>query len=274
LSTPEKICVVSPAGRKRYLDLLKEYVLSDRGVTSWVLWENCRNAEDRAAVRELAMSDSRISVVQRPGTDGGYAAVSKFWDFPQDPDTFYIKVDDDIVFCQENLFSSLRAAAVACPDRDETLLYSPLVVNNTTCTWILKHFSAVDVPEKVRLNIFEPVAWLETELAARLHSNLLESIALGDLGRFRTRDFQIMVNRFSINFVGWFGDVSAALGQRWRIPPDLRDEEWYSAVLPTSIGRGTHVFGSLLCAHFAYRLQEEQLLRTNLLERYAQLVRS
>jgi len=35
-----KVIAVTPAGRRRYLELLAKYVLSDEAVAEWHLWDN------------------------------------------------------------------------------------------------------------------------------------------------------------------------------------------------------------------------------------------
>jgi hypothetical protein len=49
------------------------------------------------------------------------------------------------------------------------------------------------------------------------------------------------------------------------------DEEWISAVLPSRTGKPGRVLGGLTIAHFSFYTQEQELLRTDILERYAQL---
>ncbi len=37
-----KIIVVTPAGRKRYLDIMSKYIFKNNSIDEWDLWDNCR----------------------------------------------------------------------------------------------------------------------------------------------------------------------------------------------------------------------------------------
>jgi hypothetical protein len=50
------------------------------------------------------------------------------------------------------------------------------------------------------------------------------------------------------------------------------DEEWISAVLPSLTGKPGRIIGNLVVSHFSFFTQEEDLLRTGLLQDYADLV--
>jgi hypothetical protein len=74
-------------------------------------------------------------------------------------------------------------------------------------------------------------------------------------------------SRFSINAIGFFGADKVALGSRFDIP-DGDEEDWLSAVLPALEDRPGKLLGDLAVAHFSYNVQEQELLKTDILERY------
>ncbi len=49
-----KIVVVTPAGRRAYLELLSKYVIDDADIDEWHLWDNCRLQADRYHINQLA----------------------------------------------------------------------------------------------------------------------------------------------------------------------------------------------------------------------------
>ena len=49
-----RIIVVTPAGRKAYLEILKTYILKDESIDEWILWDNCRLESDRIYIKNLA----------------------------------------------------------------------------------------------------------------------------------------------------------------------------------------------------------------------------
>ena len=93
-----KIIVVTPASRQRYLEILATYILQDNFIDEWYLWDNCRKKEDRAYINKLANSYPKVHVVNEPGVDGTNKSINKFFKHARDPDAFYIRLDDDIVY--------------------------------------------------------------------------------------------------------------------------------------------------------------------------------
>lgn len=138
-----KIIAVTPAGRRVYLDLLKHYILSDPSIDEWHLWDNCREAEDRVWIENFARAEPRVKIVKRPRADGSIKAINGFYETCRDPGVFYIKIDDDLVYMPPDFGHSLYTKALS--ERDQFTWWSPLVVNNAICLWLLKYHSRVDI---------------------------------------------------------------------------------------------------------------------------------
>src|SRR6185295_19749431 len=136
-----KLIVVTPAGREKYLRLLSHYVLGSPEVAEWQLWDNARNAADRAYVHRLAASDPRCRLKQLTGADGSFDAIAGFWRCCDDPEAIYLRLDDDVVFVEPDFFP--RFVARARKERGKALWFSPLVINNAICNWLLKHLAKV-----------------------------------------------------------------------------------------------------------------------------------
>ncbi|MDD2467291.1 MAG: hypothetical protein PHI97_25170 [Desulfobulbus sp.] len=107
-----KIIAVTPAGRRSYMDLLKHYVLRDSNISEWHLWDNCRDSADRAYIDSLEREHQKIRVVRIENTDGTNLSVNRFYKFCNDPESFYIKMDDDLVFLQEGMATTLLETAI------------------------------------------------------------------------------------------------------------------------------------------------------------------
>src|SRR5262245_41317243 len=140
---PMKLIVVTPAGREKYLRLLSHYVLGSSEVAEWHLWDNCRNDSDRAYLHSLAPTDSRGKLKQLHGADGGFGIIGSFFQFCDDPDAFYLRLDDDIVFIEDGFFTKFLARAVA--ERGKAIWFAPIIINNAICNFMLKHFSRVAI---------------------------------------------------------------------------------------------------------------------------------
>ena len=108
-----KIICVTPAGRRRYLELLRHYIRRETEIREWHLWDNCRTSEDRAYINELARRHPKIRIVRIADTDGTNPSVNRFYRFCADPEAFYLKMDDDIVYLTEDLSARLYRQASA-----------------------------------------------------------------------------------------------------------------------------------------------------------------
>ena len=263
-----KIICVTPAGRRRYLELLIHYIRRETEIREWHLWDNCRSSDDRAYLNELARDNPKIKIIRIDGADGANTSVNRFYRFCNDPEAFYLKVDDDIVYLEENLSGRLYRQAAA--ERERYLWWSPLVVNNAVCSWLIKHHSQVPIEEELSCQASFPRGWLDAEFAESLHRKFLAAIGNGEVRNFCVPDFEVSLSRFSINCIGFFGKDVLELGERF-CPPGCDDEEWISAVLPSMTGRPGRIVGGLVAAHFSFRVQEAGLLRSGLLERYYRL---
>jgi hypothetical protein len=263
-----KLIVVTPAGRKRYLRLLAHHVLSSPEVDEWHLWANCRTAEDRTYLEDLAASDPRCRIKRLPQADGGWAVIGEFFRFCDDSDAFYVRLDDDIVYLEQDFFPRFLARARA--DTSNAFWFSPVVINNGVCNWLLKYFSRVAIRGPVSGQAMCPYTWRHPEFPIALHPVFMEAVRSNRLDLFRIPDTDHRLARFSINAVGFFGRDKQALGEQF-YAPEGNEEEWLSACLPALTGRHGRIFGDLTAAHYSYFPQENGVLQTDILERYAAL---
>jgi hypothetical protein len=261
-----KLIVVTPAGREKYLRLLSHHILKSTDVAEWHLWDNCRNEADRAYLHRLAASDPRCRLKQLPGADGGWNIIGAFFQFCDDPDALYLRLDDDIVFIEDGFLARFVKRAEA--ERGKAVWFSPVVINNGVCNFLLKHFARVSIEGPITCQAMCPFAWRYAEFPEALHPAFIEAVRSGRLGDFRVPDRDVRLSRHSINAVGFFGAEKLALGDLF-MPPGWKDEEeWLSAVLPAKLDRPGTIFGDLLVAHFSFYTQERRLLQTDILERY------
>jgi hypothetical protein len=264
-----KLIVVTPAGREKYLRLLSHYILKSPEVAEWHLWDNCRNETDRAYLHALAASDPRCKLKQLPNADGGWGIIGAFFQFCDDPDALYLRFDDDVVFIEEGFFSKFIERAEA--ERGKAIWFTPIVVNNAICNFLLKHFSRVEITGPITCQAMCPFSWAYPNFPEALHPVLIEAVRQGRLGDFRVPDREVRLSRFSINALGFFGAEKVALGDLFLPPGYLAEEEWLSAILPAKLDRAGKIFGDLLVAHFSYYTQEHRLLQTDILDAYYRL---
>ena len=264
-----KLIVVTPAGREKYLRLLSHYVLGSAEVSEWHLWDNCRNEADRTYLHKLVASDSRCRLKQLPGAAGQWDIIGEFFQFCDDPTALYLRFDDDIVFVEDGFFPRFIARATA--ERGKSIWFSPLVINNALCNFLLKHLSKVSIDGPVSCQAMCPYSWGFANFPAALHPVLIEAVRGHRLDHFHVPDREVRMSRFSINALGFFGADKLALGDQFMPPGMVAEEEWLSAALPAITNRGGMIFGDLLVAHFSFYTQEHRLLQTDILETYYDL---
>jgi hypothetical protein len=261
-----KLIVVTPAGREKYLRLLSHHILKNSDVAEWHLWDNCRNEADRTYLHKLAASDPRCRLKQLPGADGGLGIIGSFFSFCDDPDALYLRLDDDIVFIEDGFFARFVKRAEA--ERGKSVWFSPLVINNAICGFLMKHFARVSISGPITCQAMCPHSWPFPQFPEALHPVFVEAVRTGRLDDFRTPDREVKLSHFSVNALGFFGAEKLALGDQFMPPGCLAEEEWLSAVLPARLDRPGKIFGDLLVAHFSFHPQERRLLQTDILEQY------
>ncbi|WP_322419051.1 hypothetical protein [Mesorhizobium huakuii] len=261
-----KLIVVTPAGREKYLRLLGHHVLKSPDVHEWHLWDNCRNEADRAYLQQLAASDPRCRIKRLPHADGGINVIGDFYRFCDDPDAFYLRLDDDVVFVEDGFFQKFMARVMA--ERGSAIWYAPLIINNAICNSLIKQLSKVLVDGPLTCQASCEFSWAYASFPQALHPVFIEAVRSNRLGDFRVPDREIRLSRFSINAIGFFGSDIVSLGERFQPPSGGDEEEWLSATLPARLDRPGKIFGDLIVAHFGFYPQERELLRTNILDGY------
>lgn len=260
-----KIVVVTPAGRKKYLNLLKAYILDDPVVSEWHLWDNCRSESDRVYIEDLAKAHDKIKIIKTDYADGTNSSVNRFYKFASDPNTFYFKVDDDIIYIKPGTFD--RVYKTALTTKDDHIWWSPLVINNAVCSWILKYKSKLNIAANLSAQAADSIGWRSPYFAKSLHALFLHQLERRNLEVFEVSNTEISGGRFSINFIGFFGsEVKKDIIQF--CPPAVDDEEWISAVLPALRDKRGLVVGDCLVSHFSYYTQERYLLKSGTLRDY------
>jgi len=269
-----KIIAVTPAGRRPYLDLLKHYILKDETIDEWHLWDNCRHPDDRLYIEQLERTHAKIRVVRIANPDGTNRSVNRFYRFCDDDNAFYIKMDDDLVCLPDALGRRMYEVAVA--ERSAYLWWSPVVINNAICSWVLQSFGVLtsNVQLSAQAGTFE--GWRSSSFANALHTAYLD-ILERDPAAFEAKlavvpNLPVSLARFSINCIAFFGADVLNLGDTF-CPLGVDDEEWLSAILPARSGRPGRLIGNLAVAHFSFFPQEGELVRTDILERYYRVAR-
>jgi hypothetical protein len=262
-----RIVCVTPAGRRRYLRLLIPYVLSCPNVDRYDLWVNTPDSADLAFMEAVAGIDARIRLVPLPeGQKPGPAAIAAFWPSATEPDTVYVRFDDDVVWIDPGFFDTLLAFRLKHP---EYFAVAPLLINNAMGTYLLQTFGKVRISRPVGPDRFDPVGWINPTLARSLHAFFQELVATGEVDRLTCGRLPLSGNCFSINCISWFGRDFAAFGGQ--VPKGEDEEAAASCTLALRAGRTNAVETAAVAAHFAFYTQRDLMDRSGLLDGYVRL---
>lgn len=265
-----RVVAVTPAGRRRYLEVLLPYLLRERGwVDEYQLWVNTRDGHDREYLESVERQHRPfVRLVAGAHVPDGSRTVGAFYPLATEHHTIYVKLDDDICFIGEGALLELVRFRVRHP---EFFLVHANAVNSVRASFVHQRRGAIGVASgTVRNHPLCPVGWRSGRFAASTHARFLEAIRERRLERFR---FGVLTlrpgERCSINCCAWRGEDFARFDGR--IEGD-DDEQWLTVERPARLGQASCIVGSALVAHFAYHPQRDYLEQwTGLLGEYRAL---
>jgi hypothetical protein len=264
------VVCVTPAGRRRYLEVLLPYMVSNHKLSvidRWDLWVNTGDARDIAWMRQIEQDHPFIKMVYsnspfNPQFPTG--SIGRFFSNCHDDHTVYIRLDDDIVYLHPECLKELVRTRLE--NRVPFMVYANCI-NNSICTHIHQRLGALSLESGLTTyDCLCRTSWVSGEFAFLNHSEFLEHLRERDLNRYL---FSQWLNwepiRMSINCICWLGDDLKGTD----IGPN--EEEELSVTLPRKFNRPTMICGSALCSHYAYSPQRGFLDRTPLLSMYKQV---
>jgi hypothetical protein len=281
-----KIVACTPAGRKRYMDLLASYMKREHDaghVDEWVVFNNAYQVEDSTYANQLAAHFPWVTVLNEGALKGNFdTAGGKFvWrrpdriaDFFKHPpmkqtgNVIYFRLDDDIVYIHKDCVPNLIKYRVENPN---PFLVFPVIINNVRTSFHMQEQGIVSKDWGIRNEMCDEVAWKHPDYIYQLHMKALEAIENDNLVEtFRLKSEQYNdptweSGRISINSFAIFGNDMAACN----VAPD---EESYLAVWrPKELGRQNARCGDAMLIHFAYHTQTDFMDKTGVLNDYVRL---
>ncbi len=261
-----RVVAVTPSlNRRRNLEVLLPYVLRDRGlIDEWHIWISGPRQKDSGFAQSLSQKHRFISVQERPDYN-----VQPFYSECVDPDTIYVKFDDDICWVRYDALATLLRFRMEHP---EYFLVLANTVNNGICSFL--HQARGAIPQDfgaLTYNPANPIAYRNEVFVLRLHNFFLNVLADGTEDRFFFDTCPLSNHEgFSVNYFAMFGRDFAATGGQ--IPLSVSDEGWLNTTGPSALKKINAICGSSLVAHYAFFTQRPVLDATpDILERYAKL---
>lgn len=260
-----RIVVVTPAGRKRYMELLFAQVLGYRDVVDeYRIWQNTANASDMAFFASLAAEHPDFVTVQPlpPGVRvNGFRTIHHFFPKCTDPNTLYVRFDDDVVLLDS--LDAFKAFLDFRIDHPEYFIVYATIMNNATMAHIQQRLGLIESCNRlVSYSFIDKTGWKCPLFVERLHRQILKQ---PDLSSFRMPNWKLFYNeRVSINAISWLGSEFAAFNGV--VGED--EEPWLSVVKPKQLKRLNCIFGGYVVVHYAFSPQRPMLDKTNVLQLY------
>ena len=298
-----RIVAVTFAGRKIFMEVLFPYIKKySKYLDEYHIYAATNNPEDLDYIDKFASENSFVKVFRaEKGRDPVYLW-NECYKNSQDSDAIYIKIDDDIVFIDESLFTEFVEFRKENPQYP--IIY-PLIVNNTYISWILQekmgisfsetsnfdsrwdsviglireHLKSKGIPDRITDIIHEefvlcPVGWGSVEFAKSVHNrflDLLENNKIDGFKKSKDNSMGMVLDKnqpASINCCSWLGsgmkEYTSKFGDVWQ------DEIWLSVYLPILNDTPNYVYFNSIVSHYSYYKQMQGgILESNILERYS-----
>ena len=294
LNTHYHVVSVTPAGRKAYLEILAVALLKNKHViTEHRFWVNTDNPEDINYLHQLSDEHPEFFKLDFP-TDRTGTFPERLWRFYRlcsEPNTIYIKLDDDICYIEDNAIEKLISYRLAQAD---CAILLGNVINNTVCSAIheligvkTQYKQSISKPriQESEFTVSDKLGSKSGKVAECIHTQFLADVRKGNINMYRFNNIPLLNNQYvHINVMSWFGrDIEThqkvfntelfTLQLRDPFTNEKRsphtDEDFFNRFFPTLLGRSNHILGDALFTHFAFTNQRNYLENcTNLLEYY------
>lgn len=249
-----KRVIVTPAGRRRYVELLAGHLAAQRdSFDEWHIWLNTTDADDIACLRK-----QDAVIVEAPDSRPHEGCHNIFRFFPVDscePGTLYLRLDDDVVWLEPRFVDSMFSFR----EREkEPMCVFANIVNNAICSHLHWRLGQVDF---CGYACMDGIGWSNGGYAEHVHRQFLAAsdIEAWKFPRWGLRHHE----RCSINAIAWSGDTFSKFGGRI----EQNEESCLTEHAPREWGANV-IYGRALCAHFAFGPQRGHMDQTDILELY------
>jgi hypothetical protein len=252
-----KIITVTPAGRKRYLEILVPYLLANKHVIDkhrfWVNTNNFNDIQYMESLVEQYPDFFELEYLPEGQTYQGNYSICNFFRNCCEEDVIYIRLDDDVCYIDKGTIEKIANFRLDNPD---PFLIYPVIINNCVLMHILQEQNAMSQELGMAGYTCIGKGWQNPKMAHLAHHEFLTALMSGDLSKYTLDDrvFDDYV-RISINCICWSGKDFAEFNGE--VGGD--EEQWLSVDKPKSVGRPNALCGDALIVHFAFHTQRHFL---------------
>lgn len=282
-----KVKVFIFAGRQQTMELLMPQLQNDL-IDEIIIAKNTTNANDLRYLATLENTYDKIHYIDLPPAvmRERHTAWKYLYNFMQDEDSIYFKMDDDVIFIEPGYFEKTLEFKVKHP---EILCVFPMIVNNPYCCTLLKEhplmFSKFD---NYRL-MFE--YFYSGKYGAKLHELFLmdpmnerwkiENHVFGaEHVCFKNNNARVIsklvdwyeAERIAINAICYFGKDFKELNVAAKMQNNYSDELFLTYDIFQYTDKKHMVLGDTLVSHYAFSGQRGLRERIDILDAYKKLI--
>lgn len=261
-----KKIIVTAAGRKRYLEILKNYLVNYKNeFDEWILWINTPVKEDIDYIKKIEKELDFVKTESLTVPFEGSNSVYSFYKNCLEKNSLYMKIDDDILYINKNSIKDLFDYKEK--DKDHFLVFGN-TINNSICTHLHQRYKLLPKDKITGYSSIDNIGWRDPKFAEEIHKTFLSKVKNNSQEEFFMPNWDlIFYERCSINVVCWKGlDFLEFNGV-----VNKDDEDYLSSDKPRNLKKTNIILGKSLFSHYAFRPQREQLEKTKILEDYKEI---
>lgn len=274
-----RVVATTPYGRKNTVSILFEYMKRDHEagiLDEWELWMNTDpdQIEDVAYAHLLSDENDWITLKERPAhRDQNHVKqynTRTFFEYNTDPNTIYVRFDDDIVYVHEDAIENLVKQQI----HNDAFVSFPIIINNAVSSWHLQMQGVIPRDwGKLEPYCMDPIGWADGEFAEKLHLQMLANIEAGTPEKmFMYNDVQLPANlQFSVSCFAYSGQDLIDHCDPPGYIEGMYDEHFFSVEMPQKLNRPNIIVGTSLVSHYTFFPQREHIEGTHILDKYREV---
>jgi len=268
-----KVVVWIPYGREQTVSILFNYLYANKDIVDEV-WL-CMNTDpeqesDRKYAEQLARDNPnfvKLKHYKGKRLEPKQLNTGKFYTQMIDPNTIYIRMDDDMVYIHDDYFKNMLNYRI---DNPQHFITFGQIWNNSIISYlqqqVYKNISE-DFGVVKQAFAMDPIAWMSPTFAEHIHNLLIERIENKTVDKLFFDEYVLQEpKRFSVGNFAHFGKEFAKFGGDLK---GAEEEQWLTEVHTKETGVRNSVCGNALIAHWAFFAQRPHLENnTDLLDKY------
>jgi Reversibly glycosylated polypeptide len=263
-----RVCAWTPYGREISASILFRYLQREHELgmlDEWLLCLNVYDGNDAAYADRLAAEHDWITLWEIPGTPRP-EQIAGFYALLDDPETVYVRFDDDIVYVHDQAIRRMIDAT----SREGILAAFPVIINNAVVSWHLQDEKKIPLDHGIIQSpeCLDPVGCMDPGFAGALHDHVLGLLEAGTPERLFLEspvtlrpDQRISVSSFAIPG----GDFPGLSGY------PHGEEVWMTQAFPGITGKRNVIVHDALVSHYSFHYTRDYLMTTDIMSRYAAL---